>query len=392
MVSQKKSCLRVYFLIVISFLAVWVTSDFARPAPVLAEDSDHFTVVLYKVLLDAGDTTSLVNSSGQVEVDTQRLLNDVEFTVYDVTTLIAAGQTENTLYWHNESDGASYFAQQGLTVSKGITGQDGVQGQVKFDLAMNSHDQPAKYLIIETRHSIVAGQKIAQPIYLANPEATALGRTIYLYPKSYQYVRNAYFYVRGKDGATGQDLGPLAHADFVLYKEDDQGNRYYLHKELLDNHGVKWVSDAKDPNVKVMTSAESGLVSTDDHWLPAGDYYFQGVALPKGWVMSDDKMHVKVTVPTDSTAPVLATIKGKVSGLESTYIYLLKQAAAPQPTPTPQLPTTKGLLQQLLPNTGEKAASYMALVVCLVTLIIFVRSRRAAKAQKAQANDETADD
>lgn len=375
---------------------------------VSAADTESVTVVLHKVLLDENDTTTTYDNQGAEipSIDEARLLNGAGFTVYNVTSLIAKGETATSLYALNEANGASYFDQLGLKVgSEVITGAAGSKGLATFELATKDADANASYLIIETTHPEIAKLKISQPILLQFP-VTMSDAALHLYPKNYQYVRDPFFYKHATD-SKGKDLGGLAGATFRLYKEDAAGNRSYLHTDIVDNNN-KWVM-ISDPNVTVFTSDKSGLVTTGEHWLPIGTYYFEEISAPDGYEKTLAAQRVKVTVPEDSTQPVTITVADKTTSMADARVYNLKtddpaKPSSSQPKPSgsqpsgsqpsgsqpsdPNLPTTGTNLPNL-PFTGEQLMGGTLLGAGLILLVIFIqRKRQAQSTENNEGGDE----
>jgi hypothetical protein len=324
--------------------------------------------MLHKVLLDENDTTTKYDNQGtELNIDDSVLLNGAGFTVYDVTTLVNAGETEQDLYQLDETYGASYFEDKGLKVATDITGATGTKGLATFQLPEKSNGQDAKYLIIETTHPEIAKLEIAQPIFLNFPVTSTVDDVIHLYPKNYQYVRDPYFYKHGKD-SQGNDLGVLAGASFRLYKVDETGKKLYLHEDKLDNNN-QWV-DVTDPKVTIITSDKNGLVTTGEHWLPIGEYFFEEVTAPDGYQITDAALKVKVTVPADSTQPVTITVDGKTTTMPEAVVDNLRG----------ELPGTSGQEPKtpvgMLPITGEQLVGYTALVSGILLFIILLVYKR----------------
>lgn len=347
-------------------VAILFTATGARAAPLETEMTE--TVMLHKVLLDENDTTTKYDNQGtELPIDDNFLLNGAGFTVYDVTTLVDSGATESDLYQLNDTYGASYFDDKGLKVATEITGTTGTKGLATFQLPEQSNGQYAKYLIIETTHPAIAKLEISQPIFLTLPFSSDVANPIHLYPKNYQYVRDPYFYKHGKD-SQGNDLGVLAGASFRLYKVDATGQKLYLHEDRLDNDN-QWV-DVTNPKVTIMTSDNKGLVTTGNHWLPIGEYFFEEVTAPNGYQITDAALKVKVTVPADSTQPVTITVDGKTTTMPDAVVDNLRGELPQTPGQPPQPPAGT------LPITGEQLLGYTALGGGLLLLIILLICKR----------------
>lgn len=350
---------------------------------VRADEEATVTVMLHKVLLDENDTTTKYDNQGaELNIDDSALLNGAGFTVYDVTSLVSAGTTQDDLYKLNDTYGASYFDEKGLKVTTGITGTTGIKGLATFQLPEHSNGKDAKYLIIETTHPEIAKLEIAQPIFLNFPVASTVGNVIHLYPKNYQYVRDPYFYKHGKD-SQGKDLGVLAGASFRLYQVDETGKKLYLHEDKLDNNN-QWV-DVTNPKVTIITSDKNGLVTTGEHWLPIGEYFFEEVTAPNGYQITDAALKVKVTVPADSTQPVTITVDGKTTTMPEAVVDNLRGEL---PRTQGQLPKTLG---GLLPMTGEQLVGYTALVsgLLLVIILLVCKRKQNLNTNSKEIGDET---
>lgn len=348
------------YLLYVVGLVVAILFTVTGVKAVRAEDETTVTVMLHKVLLDENDTTTKYDNQGtELAINDSALLNGAGFTVYDVTSLVDAGSTLSDLNKLNDTYGASYFDEKGLKVATEITGTTGTKGLATFQLPKLSNSRDAKYFIIETTHPEIAKLEMSQPIFLAFPLSQDISNPVHLYPKNYQYVRDPYFYKHGKT-TQGQDLGPLAGATFRLYKVDANGNKLYLHEEKRDNDN-QWV-DVTNPKVSLITSDKNGLVTTGNHWLPIGEYFFEEVTAPNGYLITDAALKVKVTVPADSTQPVTITVAGKTTTMPDAVVDNL----------IGELPQTPGEQSGILPITGEQLVGYTALGSGMILLMILV--------------------
>ena len=84
-----------------------------------------------------------------------------------MTSLVDAGATLSDLNKLNDTYGASYFDEKGLSVATEITGATGTKGLATFQLPQLSNGRDAKYFIIETTHPEIAKLEMSQPIFLA---------------------------------------------------------------------------------------------------------------------------------------------------------------------------------------------------------------------------------
>ena len=102
-----------------------------------------------------------------------------------MTSLVDAGATLSDLNKLNDTYGASYFDEKGLSVATEITGATGTKGLATFQLPQLSNGRDAKYFIIETIHPEIAKLEMSQPIFLAFSLSKDISNPVHLYPKYY---------------------------------------------------------------------------------------------------------------------------------------------------------------------------------------------------------------
>jgi hypothetical protein len=375
MVDQSRRKLGVNPILFVSIfisLLILIQCSFITQSSAETLDEGFTTVILHKVLLSENDdSTQYDNVTGNaIDIDDDFLINGAEFSVFDVTPLILDGKTEKDLLDMNNTFGADAF--KDYFVEKNVTGEDSGKGIVTFDLLNGSHNSSAKYLILETKRPVVTKMEIAQPIYL---EVPLQQQTVNIYPKNYEYVRDPYFYKHGQT-AEGKDTGALAGAKFRLYKLDDNGNKLYLHEDLVDNNN-KWVN-VDDPGVTVIISDKNGLVTTGEHYLPIGEFYFEEVTAPDGYNIIDEAEKVKVTVPEDNNEPVTITVNNKTTTMDKSIVF---NTANPEK-----------LISSLSPKTGDvmNIILYVGLLVGAIIVISVLIGLRIKKAHDEVFNGRVA--
>ncbi|MDR0921364.1 MAG: LPXTG cell wall anchor domain-containing protein [Lactobacillales bacterium] len=367
MVNKVKS------ILLISFIGLFLFFGVVKIETIYADTAD-VELRLHKVLLNENDTTTVFDNAGlPITPQVGSPLDGAEFTVYDVTALIASGETRDSLI--------KLFTDKGVTpfidgvVALGVTGSQGVTGEVDFALSSTSNGKNASYFIIETGKPAVANE-ISQPILISFPLSNKDGspmKTLDLYPKNYEYARDPYFYKHGREVSTQKDLGALQGAKFRLYKIDENGKRWYLHEDTGDNDN-QWIEDVNSSDVTIITSDSTGKVSTNSHWLNAGIYYFEEVSTVTGYTITDEAMHVKVTVPDENSEPVTITVLSKTTTMDNAVVYN-DYVTPPDKPKTPdtggRLPDTEGFL----PSTGEMMKSGLTVLgialICQVTVLFF---------------------
>lgn len=281
-------------------------------------------------------------------------------------------------------------------------------GIARFDdLARKDGEQFKAYLIVETgvsdtKELNVDLEKFSRPILVTlpimvnNEELTE----IHLYPKNVGYVRDPYFYKFGQS-QSGEDLGALAGAEFVLYREED-GKKLYLDMSKTTDLKNKWVESAdpaKDTRVNKFVSDNTGLVNTGERFLPSGTFYFEEVKAADGYEITSEARKVEVIVPTSWDDPV--TINGQemaelVTGIvpesaqksQTPRVYntqseseIPPQDSSGQETSTRlRLPQTLGQLidtvattgRRMLPRTNEGKAAFSVVGVVVAGIAVFL--------------------
>lgn len=258
------------------------------------------------------------------------------------------------------------------------------------------------YLIVETAVSEtkelnVDLEKFAKPILVTlpvmanNEELTE----IHLYPKNVGYVRDPYFYKFGQN-RSGENLGALAGATFVLYREES-GKRLYLDMSPTTDLKNKWV-ESEDPlndeRVNKFISDETGLVNTGERFLPSGTFYFEEVQAANGYEITAEARKVEVVIP--ATWEEAVTINGQkmeelITGIvpeaaqqkQMPRVYNTQNEAVHSQQETSnrlRLPQTLGQLvatveattRRMLPRTNEGKAAFSVIGVIILIGAIFL--------------------
>lgn len=306
--------------------------------PMQAEAEESQTeVILHKILYTENEEVpdGLVNSGDELTADYLmggRFLNGAEFTVFDVTlrfheltegnnaiSVIEAQKTidEEAKAAREEKTLKEVFGDSvAIEVTKG-------QGQAKFNLdSRTSNGKSKAYLFAETDapekvKTMALNIVLVLPLY--QKDGGVWTDPVHLYPKNFEYARDPFFYKHAKDDS-GADLGPLEGAQFVLYKVVD-GVKWYLHMNKYDDGNV-WVEEGSS-DISIYTSDKNGLVTTGEHHLPEGIYYFEEIASPNGYFILDEARKVQVTVPGDPDEEVTIQIDGSEVSMSDAVIYNL---------------------------------------------------------------------
>lgn len=211
----------------------------------------------------------------------------------------------------------------------GITsGEDGdglllFENVSKYNLA-NQHDA-ATYMIVETdiaEYGLnvdltrwTTKMLVSFPIY--NDDDTEFSNEyLHLYPKNLGYARDPWF-VKLAQNLDGSHE-PLKDAQFALYRVNEGVKEYVyiadptqmpnMHdwKEVAqDELGHAIYTEVISSGRSVYTSDENGVVSMDSAILVPGTYYFEEIASPSNYLMTEASRAVKVEIPDTWDDPVL---------------------------------------------------------------------------------------
>lgn len=376
------------FSIIIGFL----------PQPVAAE-SEATNVILHKIIYPENTPAKEIANEGKEVVDESlmggRPLGGAEFSLFDVTERFyfltgAASQSISLAEAQKKIGEEAKSAKEdnqleqlfGQPIKKAVTDNEGI---ASFQLTKQTSDGRGKvYLFVETKvpevvHTSAMNMVLILP--LVQEDGTAWTEPIHLYPKNTEYVRDPYFYKHGKN-ANGEDSGPLAGAIFRLYKLVEN-EKYYLHENTYNN-GNTWVK-AGDDGITEFTSAADGKVSTGEHHLPAGTYYFEEVKAPTGYTITDEAKKIQLDIPADPNEQVTIIVNGEKVPMGQAIIYNNKRPGLPntdgpdEPTPTPDKPSTPSTPGKNIPNlpsTGEVRSGVISVIglgIILGSLMIYKR-------------------
>lgn len=303
--QNKKLCWCILLVLLLPILLLPLTT----PRALAEELPETVTITLHKRIHDENEVLTAVKNTGELrpvlDTDEWRGLNDVQFAIYDVTAELAAYRKAHPTKSSDDAYGdfadevdVTTLTELSLTIPKTSTvgGEDGV---TSFTLPNSG-----SYLIVETDapaevHS--PGGMYARNMILSLPfygTGTTSLAEIHLYPKNEQYVRDPYFFKFAKTAAD-TEVGPLAEAVFVLYRETTNGKEYL---QDINQTGTKWGSLAEASR---FTSDKDGLVTTGNHELTSGTYYFEEIAAPDGYHITDALKKIEVTIPDEKSEPVL---------------------------------------------------------------------------------------
>lgn len=267
------------------------------------------TVTLHKGIYDENDLPAEESNSGELRTDpessTWRGLNGVQFKIYNVTQELAAYRKNHPT--KSITDAYGDFADEvDLAVLTELTLTIPETNTIGGEAGVTSFTLPnaGSFLIVETAAPEEVqrqGGMYARNLILSLPfygTGDAPLAEIHLYPKNEKYVRDPYFFKFAKTAAD-TETGPLADAVFVLYRESANGKEYL---QDINQTGTKWGSFT---DASRFISDKTGLVSTDSHELPVGTYYFEEIAAPAGYHITDALKKIEVTIPEAKTDPVL---------------------------------------------------------------------------------------
>lgn len=211
----------------------------------------------------------------------------------------------------------------------GITsGEDGdglllFENVSKYNLA-NQHDA-ATYMIVETDIEELglnvdlarwtSMMLVSFPIY--NDDDTEFSNEyLHLYPKNLGYARDPWF-VKLAQNLDGSHE-PLEDAQFALYRINEGVKEYvYIEDPTQLPNSHDWQEVAQDElghgiyneiiasGRSVYTSDENGVVSMNSAILVPGTYYFEEIASPSNYLMTEASRAVKVEIPATWDDPVL---------------------------------------------------------------------------------------
>lgn len=238
------------------------------------------------------------------------------------------------------------------------------------------------YLIVETgvtdaKEMNVDMEKYSHPLLVILPIAVddVMLEQIHIYPKNVGYVRDPYFFKYGKN-ADGEDIGPVEGAEFVIYREDEAGEKWYLDMSETTDLRNKWVvseDPLNDERVNKFVSDKDGLVNTGERFLPSGIFYFEEVKAAEGFVIEAEQRRIKIEIPeawVDEDGnelpvlidgqPMIENPSGEVpeAAMEAATprIYNLQETPDPEPEPEPE-PSTSDPDPEPTPSSSEPEPS-----------------------------------
>lgn len=378
-------------LILITFLAV--LGGFAQTTSAETNAADEAEVVLHKIIFPENETIPSIDNEGkEVNVDTLmggRPLAGVTFSLYDVTDYYysLASEADHTSLVDVQNQIIQSLQTEGVTelgtfVDEATTDKEGL---ARFRISKKTQNgKESVYLFVENAAPEIV-KHYAQPIVLMVP---TIQSEIHLYPKNIEYVRDPYFFKHGMD-ETGKDLGALAGAEFRLYKIVED-TKYYLHEDKYDN-GNTWIKEG-EKGITTLISDEKGMVSTGDHHLPAGTYYFEEIKAPTGFQITEAARKIELIIPIDLKAQPTITIDGKLVSMNNAKIYNQKSPEVGKPSePTSPNRSSNGTLphtsansskKSFLPSTGDQTNDILiviGLVIICCSVLIYQRKTGGVK-------------
>lgn len=408
------------------FLLTLTTLAFFQCDAGFATTSGEVTIILHKRVLREADMAEFdpyLNDGTRADdvaaIYTKTTpLEGAIFDVYDVTQLYLESELGENDFLDRVNDmscqsAIDYLKKrqiEPMIKQQSAEGKTDAEGVTQFTVPSYSQqlNSDAAYLIVETGVDPVAGVTVdlkrARPFAVVLPLKDPLTQqamaTIHLYPKNLSYLRNPYFYKLGKKGDASEVA--LQGVVFGLYRYNALGEKEYLHKDPTTELKNKWLSvseASKDPNIAHFVSDKQGLVMLDQHYLPAGVYYFdelQGVA---GFDVTKEARAIEVIIPDasrddaghlqpitvngysmeeDDNGAITASAKDK----KEPRVYNRERGKAPDTEGG--IPDGEGKsgsisdLQQILPKTGEEAAPYLIILgtVLLLGMLLLRYSRK----------------
>ncbi|MDT2757008.1 pilin N-terminal domain-containing protein [Enterococcus asini] len=286
-------------------------------------------------------------------------LNGANFTIYDATSFYQNSGMADETFVQKYSQELSRKEALALIKDKQFAKISNIQTKNDWNSSIGGtrEDGIARvnlpsaskraYLFIEESNDATSSvnvdlEKTALPMMLLLPQYHPVnGDTlseIHLYPKNVVYVRNPYFFKYGKDKETGTEA-PLAGTKFVLYQVNDQGEKQYLTQKTSENLQNEWLisnNPVTDSGLEVFSSDKDGLVTLNERFLPAGEYYFEEIQTVSGYQIDSATKAIKVEIPQSwhdevgNYLPVMTNGQATEELISSVVPQSVYQAATPR--------------------------------------------------------------
>lgn len=371
--KRHRSCLLIILPIIIFFSHGWLHS-------VVVEASESRQVIVHKRQSNGQllDNTGAQKTEAELSGTTPQ--NNVRLNVFEISDYfgqVRAQDKRMTLVDTQRKIAAEVLADMKqqkplthygelLTGCPKVTGDSEYgPGTVPLTFEKNGHygNQQA-YLIVDEQ---LNGAQTSQPLVLLPFAQKSESDPLHVYTKDVALddldIREPYFYKHGQTTG-GTDLGPLAGAQFHLYKQVDT-EKYYLHQEQLDGKNIWQKTNAAE--YAVFTSAADGKVNLGSYHLPAGTYIFEEVTAPDGYEITAAASHVQVVIPEELDQPIQITIAGQTTAPDQARVFNLKKSGKPTEPTKPESGETVTNQLESYPLTGEKSS--LIWIICGLSLI-----------------------